>query len=145
MLNEAKLPVVRQGVTQQRHRFVIVNAAQENGVHLDGKEPCFFRRLDSSDDVVESIAVSHLFESLRIQRVQTDIHTLESCIREVLCEFGQLKTIRGQRNLRRVRQGVQAPNHVHDVWPKQGFTAGQTHLVDAHFRGDFEHQHHLVG
>ena len=89
--------------------------------------------------------MSHLFESLRIQRVQTDIHAFESCVGEVLCKFWQLKTIGRKRDLRRVGEGVEAPDHVHDVWPEQRFTAGQTHLVDAHFRGDFEHQHHLVG
>ncbi len=107
-----------QGSDAAGHCFVIVNTAHENGIHLDRKQARLLRRFDSGDHIVESIAVSHLLESLRVERVQTDVNPLNPASARSLASFRQPQTIGCQGDLRSMRKSVEASHHIHYVRTK---------------------------
>ena len=136
---------MRDCVAKQRHCFIVVHSTHQNRIHFHGQQARIFGCFNAGDHVMKAITVRHLLETLRDERVQADVDPLHSGVSQLLGHLRQPQPIRGERDLGRMRKGVNASDHVHYVWTKKWLTAGQSNLLDTKFGRHIKHKQQLIG
>ena len=131
VFDESNFRAERPAVLDERHQFIVVDAAHHDGVDLERLEACGGGRVDAVEHGVETVEACQVAEALAIERVEADGDAVQSG--------------RAQRGrLRRQQDAVGREGEVADAGPRrersderrqippqQRLAAGQAHTIDA--------------
>ena len=101
LLDEPELDLLGHSPAQQVESFMIIDAAHQHRVDLDGVKAGLPRSGDSGEHVGQSPPPAEPDERIRIKGVQRDVDPAQPCRGQLLCARGQSDRVRRQRDLRR--------------------------------------------
>ena len=113
---------------------VVVDAALNDGVDLDGSEPHLGGAVDGMQDAAGAEATSvHLLENLVVNAVQADGDAVESGVLEVPGLLGQQVAVGGQRDVGDAINGGHLRDQLRQISTQQGLAAGDARLAHSEF------------
>src|SRR6185437_15151864 len=87
--DEAHSQIAIAGEFGEALDFIVVNAADENGVHFHGAQWRGLRGVDSGDDAIEGASARDFFESGAVERIEADVDAVESGGNEFVAAFSE--------------------------------------------------------
>jgi hypothetical protein len=122
----------------RRPHLVLGHAADADGVDLHRLEAGCLRGEDALDHLVDAVAPRQLPEALRVERVEADIDAPQSRLVQLARLGRQQQAVRGQADVLDAWHGADHLDQPRQAAAQQRLAAGQTDLVDAQGRYDFD-------
>ncbi len=131
LLDEAQLVPARDRPLEEIRRLVVVDAAHEHRVDLDGREPRGRRGVDAVEHAVEERAARDEPERLGVHGVERDVDPVEPRVLERLRAGREADRVGGERDLGAVGQSGARGDDLDEVAAQQRLAAREAHLADA--------------
>ncbi len=122
-------PVDRQA--RQLGNFMLVLPADDNRVDLDRGDAGTFSGEDAIPNHVESAAPGHRLEALRVERIETDIDSIQPRIGQSIGHSSEQQRIGGHRDLLHARKALDGPDDIHQMRADGRLATGQPELGKA--------------
>src|SRR5439155_2632156 len=129
---------------RERDDLALGNAADADGIDLDGFKPGAPGRVNALDHLVEPVAADQLTETGRVERVQTDVDAPQAGIVKRLGLRFQKHAVGRQAD---VAYAFNFAEHLHQprqVPPQERLATGQTNLVDPERPGNADEGRDLL-
>ena len=111
---------------------VVVDAALDDAVHLEGIEAGGGGGVDSLKDGIRGVvAAVHFPEDLVVETVDADGETVEAGVLEIAGVAGEEVAVGGESQIFETFDFDQFTDDVGDVAAEEGFTSGEANLLDA--------------
>jgi uncharacterized protein len=144
VLDEAHLQAVGAGVARQGHHVGVGQAADRDGVDLEGAEAGPPRRLDARQNLPQPVAPRHLAEALRVERVQADVDAPQAGVVQRLRLPGQQQAVGRQADVLDAGDLGQQGHQPRQVAAHERLATGQANLVDPERRGNADESRDLL-
>jgi hypothetical protein len=131
LLDEAQLVAARDGPLEEIRRLVVVDAAHEHRVDLDGREPRCRGGVDAVEHAVEERPARDEPERLGVHGVERDVDPVEPRVLERLRARGQADRVGRERDLGPVGERRAGRDDLDEVASQQRLTAREAHLPHA--------------
>src|SRR6266850_460319 len=115
--------------------FVVVESADEDGVHFGGSEPRFLGGFDAPHDRGERLCAGDAFESGRVERIEADVDATETGGDQAVAAFGEQMAIGGHGEVFDA-ESMKASEEILDTVANQRFTAGDANFANAEMQED---------
>ena len=136
VLDETQFQAVFPCVVGQRHDVGVRDAANADGVDLDGMKARLPSGGDAAQHPFQAVAAGDLAEALRVERVQADVDAAQAGVEQGLGVLGQEQAVGGQAHVADAGNPDEHPHQPRQVAAHQRLAAGETDFVDPQWRGD---------
>ena len=126
-------------------RGVIIHAALDDCVDLDGREPGGDRRIDALQNLFERPeSAAHPGEDVLVQRVQAHGDALEAVGVQLDCMLRQQHAVGGERNILDAGYAGEVADQIGEIGAQQRLTAGEAQLLHAEACEQAREAHDLI-
>src|SRR5216683_846523 len=118
------------GVQSKGFYFVVVQAADQDGVHLGGRQARFLGDIDTVHHGGKGLGSGDAFEFGGIERIEADIDAAETGGQEPVAPFGKQVAVGGHGEVLDA-EGMEARDVVLDAFADERLAAGDADFTDA--------------
>src|SRR5882672_6200532 len=115
--------------------FIVIESADEDGVHFGGREARFLGGLDAVPDLGERFGTRDAFESGGVERIEADVDATETGGDEPVAALGEQVAVGGHGEVFDA-ESMQACDVVFDAVADERLTAGDTDFANAEVQED---------
>ena len=130
-LNKAYLNIIFFCQLGKICNFIIIKAADQNGIDLNGPKSCFSRSLNTGKNLLQRSPSCHALEFIFLQRIQRNIHSMQACFGKILCHLLQKEAICCQGNLSDSFYRGNLLDQRGKAFSDERFPTGNSNLFDA--------------
>ena len=134
--DEAQAQVAFAGEVGQRLDFMIVDAADDDGVDFDRREAEFLRETDGLQHFAQAVAAGHLFEIRAVERIEAEPHAVQAGGAQRPGFLGEQETVRRHGEVVDAGNVRDAGHEILDIVAQERFAAGEPDFVDAESDGE---------
>lgn len=130
-LDEADLQAALGSEAEQVRQFMIVGAAQDDGVELDGRQSGVVGGGDARQDALEACDAGDLMEGVLFERIEADVDAAQARLRQRARLTCQGQAVGRQGQVLQAGDVGQAGDDLGQVVSRGGFAAGQPDFAQA--------------
>src|SRR5882724_4062932 len=133
--DEAHDDTALAGKFREGFDFIVIESADEDGVHFGGREARFLSGFDAVHDLGERFGTRDVFESGRVERIEADVDATETGGDEPVAAFGEEVAVGGHGEVfdaEGMKRGAVIVDAVADEW----LTAGDANFANAEMQED---------
>ena len=134
--NEAQAQLVVAGETSQRDYLVVVEAANDDGVDLDGLQTDFLGQSNGVQDGGQAVAAGDFLEIGAVQGIEAEADAAQAGIAQGPGPQREKKTVGGQGEIAEAGEGRDFLDEGGKLGLEERFAAGEAHFFNAHSDGD---------
>jgi hypothetical protein len=123
VLDEANLGADALGELDEVGQFVVVHAAHDHGVELQGRESGAARGVNTFEDAIQFVAPRDYGEAIGPQGIEADGDAAKTRVAQRLCVVGEQDAVGGHRQILDRRIRGEAAHDVRQFAPQQRFAA----------------------
>jgi hypothetical protein len=116
--------------------FVVVDAADDDGVDLDGVHAEFAGETDAGENAGEAVAAGDFLKVCAVERIEAEADALESGFAKGASLLGKKVTVAGHREVSDARDFADARDELREIAAQERFTAGEPDFFDAEIHGE---------
>src|SRR5437588_4026802 len=120
----------------ERFDFVIVDAPNDDGVDLDGREAEFLREFDAYQNFAEAIASGDAFEVVSIERIKAEADAAKAGVAEGFSFFRKQKAVGRDGEIVDGINAAESSNEQFEFLAQKRFSASEPDFLDAQINGD---------
>ena len=123
------------GKLREGFDFIVIESADEDGVHFGGREARFLGGFDAVHDLGERFGTRDAFESGRVERIEADVDAAKTGGDQAIAALGEQMAVGGHREVFDA-QSMETRDVVLDAVANQRLTAGDADLANAEMQED---------
>src|SRR5438094_625738 len=112
-------------------KLVIVQSANDHGVHLHWLQSNFLCQRDAREHFVQAVATGHFFEIIAVQRIQTKTDPAQPCFFERAAFARKQKTVACHRKIINPRNACDACHQLLDPLTQERLASRESNLLNA--------------
>src|SRR6266850_4291943 len=116
--------------------FIVVEPANEHGVHFGGREARFLGGFEAAHDRGERLCAGDAFESGGVERIKADVDATETGGEQAIAALGQQMAVGGPGEIFHA-ESMKACEEVLDTVANERFTAGDANFANAEMQEDW--------